>query len=261
MDENPQTRNRAKDKIREGEVALGLISRIVRSPEIALIAKRSGHDFLFLDSQHSALDLQTISAVSIAAAAAGVAPLVRVRGYDDPDMSLLLDGGAMGVVVPDVANAEQARAVVRATRFPPDGARSFAGPTLGLAYAAVSPGEAAQRLNEDTLVVCMIETPEGLKNAAEIAAVDGVDVLHIGCGDLLMAMGRPGEFASDEIAAAVRHVIAACKEHGKAAGFGGDRDRDRQRRYIDEGVRFVTTQADVALLLAGASQGVRELRG
>lgn len=105
-----------------------------------------------------------------------MAPLVRVRGWDDPDIPLLLDAGATGIIVPDVATADEARAVVQTSRFPPDGARSFAAPAIGLGYAGLSPAAAARALNDDMLVVCMIETPEGLANAAEIAAVEGVDM-------------------------------------------------------------------------------------
>ena len=253
-------RNLTKQRIRNGELALGLITRIVRSSEIALIAKESGHDFLFIDSQHAAFDIQTVSNLSVTAAGVGLTPLVRVRAFNDPDIPLLLDAGAMGIIVPDVATADEAREVVRACKFPPSGNRSFAGPTIGLGYCGVAPSEATRILNEETLVVCMIETPEGLANAWEIAGVAGVDVLHVGCGDMLMAMGKPGEFGCPEIAAAVRSVIKCTHKAGKIAGFGGDRDLARQRRYITQGVRFVTTQADVALLISAASARVAELR-
>jgi len=260
MSDHTANRNLTKQRIRKGELALGLITRIVRSGEIALIAKESGHDFLFIDSQHAAFDIQTVSTLAMTAAAVGLTPLVRVRAFDDPNIPLLLDAGAMGIIVPDVATAEEARKVVRVCRFPPEGERSFAGPAIGLGYSGVMPSEASRILNEGTLVVCMIETPGGLANASEIASVAGVDVLHVGCGDLLMAMGKPGDFACPEIAAAVRSVIKCCKKEGKVAGFGGDRDLARQRQYIEEGVRFVTTQVDVALLLSAASVRVAELR-
>lgn len=250
-----------KQRMVAGELALGLIVRIVRSAEIVQIARCSGHDFIFIDAQHSAMGLETIVNLAVAARAAGVTPLVRVRGHDDPDMSVLLDAGVAGVIVPDVANADQARSVVARCKYPPQGARSFAGPVLGLGYEALSPQRASAWLNEETLVICMIETREGLENVAQIAAVEGVDVLHVGCGDLLMDMGLPGAYDSDEIAAAVRQVIGACRDAGKICGFGGDRDRTRQRRYVDEGVRFVTTQADVALLLQAASGSAAEVRG
>lgn len=252
--------NRVRRLIEADQLALGLIVRVCRSAEIVLVAKQSGHDFIFIDAQHSAFDPETISSLAITARAAGITPLVRVRGFDDPSIPVLLDAGAAGIIVPDVSDAEQARRVVATCKFPPKGARSFAGPTIGLDYAGVSPLEASRRLNEETLVICMIENRRGLENVDEIASTPGVDILHIGCGDLLMDMGMPGEFGSPEIAAAVRRVIKAGKTHGKAVGFGGDRDRDRQRRYIEEGVRFVTTQTDVALLLQGASASAAELR-
>ncbi|PWK61282.1 aldolase/citrate lyase family protein [Aminobacter sp. AP02] len=260
MSAQPPLNNHVKRLVLADRLALGLIVRVCRSSEIALVARQSGHDFIFIDTQHSAFDLETISNLSIAALAMGISPLVRVRGYDDPDIPVLLDAGVAGVIVPDVADADQARQVVRTCKYPPQGARSFAGPTISLAYAAVPPAEASRRLNEETLVVCMIENRRGLANVDEIAKVDGVDILHVGCGDLLMDMGKPGEFDSPEIAAAVSTVIQACKDAGKIAGFGGDRNRDRQRRYIQEGVRFVTTQADIALLLQAAIASVVELR-
>jgi 2-keto-3-deoxy-L-rhamnonate aldolase RhmA len=249
-----------RDLLDADGLALGLIVRVVRSAEIALIARQSGHDFIFLDRQHAPFDLETVAGIAVAARAVGVSPLVRVRGHDDPDIAVLLDAGASGIIVPDVSTPGQARQVVRACRYPPEGARSFAAPMVSLGYAASPPGEAGRRANRETLVVCMIENRQGLANVEAIAAVEGVDVLHVGCGDLAMDMGRPGDFEAPELVAGVRAVIAASRAAGKACGFGGDRNRARQLRYIAEGVRFVTTQADVALLLDAARSGVAELR-
>lgn len=249
-----------KHRLRNGDLALGLIARVVRGGEIALIARQSGHDFLFIDGQHAAFSRETIGQLAIAAQAAGIPALVRVKGFDDPEIALLLDAGAAGIIVPDVSTAEQARAVVRAAKFPPAGARSFAGPVIGLGYAGLLPGDAAARMNDEVLIVCMIENREGLAQVEDIAAVDGVDVLHIGCGDLLMDLGLPGAFDSPVMAQAVAKVLSACKASGKVCGFGGDRNRDRQRSHIADGVRFVTTQTDVALLIEGATAGVKALR-
>ena len=91
----------------------------------------------------------------------------------------------------------------------------------------------------------MIETLEGLANVGEIAAVDGVDVVHVGCNDLLTSMGKPGAFGDPAIVAAVERVIAAAATHEKFAGLGGERDMERQLAFIGKGVRFVTTQTDV----------------
>jgi 2-keto-3-deoxy-L-rhamnonate aldolase RhmA len=120
--------------------------------------------------------------------------------------------------------------------------------------------EAVPALNDSTLVVCMIETVEGLANVDDIAAVDGVDVLHVGCNDLLTAMGLPGKFGCPEIVAAIERVIAAAKKYGKFAGLGGERDMERQLAFIKSGVRFVTTQTDMGFLMAAASQRTAEIR-
>ena len=120
--------------------------------------------------------------------------------------------------------------------------------------------QAVPALNDSTLVVCMIETVEGLANVDAIAAVDGVDVIHVGCNDLLTAMGLPGKFGCPEIVAAIERVIAAAKKHGKFAGLGGERDMERQLAFIRSGVRFVTTQTDMGFLMAAASQRTAEIR-
>ena len=120
--------------------------------------------------------------------------------------------------------------------------------------------QAVPALNDATLVVCMIETVEGLANVEAIAAVDGVDVLHVGCNDLLTAMGMPGKFGCPEIVAAIERVIAAAKKHGKFAGLGGERDMERQLAFIKSGVRFVTTQTDIGFLMAAANQRTAEIR-
>ena len=127
-------------------------------------------------------------------------------------------------------------------------------------YRAVPLTQAVPALNDSTLVVCMIETVEGLANVEAIAAVDGVDVVHVGCNDLLTAMGLPGKFGCPEIMAAMERVIAAAKKHNKFAGLGGDRDLDRQRGLIKKGVRFVTTQTDMGFLMMAASARTAEIR-
>jgi 2-keto-3-deoxy-L-rhamnonate aldolase RhmA len=107
----------------------------------------------------------------------------------------------------------------------------------------------------------MIESLEGLENCEAIAAVPGVDVLHVGSNDLLVAMGKPGRFDDPAIIAAQDRVIAAARRSGKIAGCGGNRDVARQVAAVRRGAQFVTTQTDIAFLAAAAAawtQGVRD---
>ena len=250
--DNTRLTNPLKDIMQAGGVALGMTVRLGRSPDIARIAKATGHDFIFIDTQHSIFDLETITAIAHTALAIGVAPLVRVRGIDDPDVSLLLDNGVTGIIYPDVADT---------CKFAPIGKRSVVGGYPHFDYRAVPLTESVPQLNDACLLVCMIETVEGLNNVEAIAAVDGVDVLHVGSNDLLVNMGKPGKFDDPAIVAAQDRVIEAAKAHGKFSGIGGNRDVGRQVAAARRGAQFVTTQTDIAFLAAAAkewTQGVRK---
>ena len=159
---NATLTNPVKERMQAGEVALGLNVRIARSGDIARIARTTGHDFIFIDVQHSLFSLETIGHIAQAALGCGVAPLARVRSCADPDTSLLLDNGVTGIVFPDVNNAADARRGVDAAKFAPIGKRSVSGGYPVFDYRAVPVGDSMRLLNQATLVVCMIETREGL---------------------------------------------------------------------------------------------------
>ena len=252
--------NPVLERMRGGDVALGMLVRLGRSGDIAAIAKSSGHDFLFLDAQHAIFSLETLAHIALAARGCGMAPFVRVRSCDDPNISLLLDSGVTGIVFPDINTAEDARKAVSAVRFPPLGKRSVSGGYALFDFRPVPLGEAMTVLNKTTLVACMIETREGLRNIEEIAAVDGIDVIHIGCNDLLLEMGKPGAFDDPEAVRAISRIIEVAIAKGKFAGLGGDRDVVRQARFIRQGVRFMTTHSDIGFLMAEASRRTAELR-
>ena len=166
----------------------------------------------------------------------------------------------MGVVIPHVDTVDQARAAVDACKYPPIGHRSMGGGFPHFDFAPVSPGEAAKIHNENVLLAVMIETPEAVENADAIAAVEWVDVLHIGTNDLLIEMGLHGQFDHPEVAEVYEKVIGACRRHGKVAGMGGVRELALCERYLELGFRFMTTNADLAFLLAAASERTQALR-
>jgi 2-keto-3-deoxy-L-rhamnonate aldolase RhmA len=252
--------NPLRARMREGRAVLGLSVRISRAPDIARVARGTGHDFLFIDAQHSVFNPETIATLCHAASAIGVVPLVRVRSVEDPDVALLLDNGAGGIVFPDVNTAAEAQRAVDRCLFPPVGRRSVAGGYPQLDYRATPIAQASAALNAATLVVCMVETAEGLANLEAIAAVPGVDVVHVGANDLLTSLGKPGQFDDPIVVEAMDRAIAATARHGGFAGCGGNRDVARQAASIRRGVRFVTTQTDVAFLSAAANQWTSGLR-
>jgi 2-keto-3-deoxy-L-rhamnonate aldolase RhmA len=246
--------------MRNGDLALGLIVRLGRSADVAAVAAATDHDFIFIDYQHGLFSVETIGNIALAAIGMGVAPIVRVRGVGDPDVLRLLDNGVMGIVFPDVNTRAEAEQAVAACKFAPEGARSVSGSYPVFQYRPRPLAESIRILNDTTLVICMVETREGLANVEEIAAVPGVDVVHIGCNDLLAEMGKPGKFDDPEIAEAVQRVIAAAKANGRWAGLGGDKDIGRQTKLVADGIQFITTQSDVAFMTAEANRRVGELR-
>ena len=252
--------NPLKAKMQAGGVVLGMPIRLSRTPDIVRIAQATGHDFIFVDGQHSVFNPETVIAICHAALATDVAALVRVSGADDPNASLFLDNGAAGIVYPDINSAEQARRAVEVCKFAPIGKRSVSGGYAQLGFRSMSLAENLQQLNEHCLVVCMIETVEGLNNVEQIAGVAGVDVVHLGSNDLLTNLGKPGQFDDPDIVAAQERVIKAARASGIFAGCGGNRDVARQAKAISRGAQFVTTQTDTGFLLAAASQWTSGLR-
>lgn len=252
--------NPALARLRSGEVALGLNVRLTRSPEIARLARASGHDFLFIDAQHAIFNLETIVSIASTALACGVACTVRVRSVDDPNVGLLLDNGVTGIIFPDIETAADARKAVATCRLGTLGNRSLTGAYPQFDFAPTPIAEAVAALDQNCLVGCMIESPAALNNVEAIAAVEGFDVLHLGANDLLSRMGKPGQFDDPDIIEAQERVIAAARAHGKYPGLGGHRDIEGQVRSIARGARFLTTQSDTALLASAAKHWVGSVR-
>jgi len=256
----PEIDNAALARMRAGDIALGLVVRLARSGEIVSVARASGHDFIFLDTQHALYSLETIGHIAQAAIDAGIAVIVRVPNCDDPDIGKLLDAGIAGIVVSDVSNAREAQRLVDACRFPPRGRRSVQSTYSVTRYAPYPVASLMAEIEHKTLVACMIETVEALENLDAIAAVEGIDVLHLGATDLLADMGVPGAFDHPDLHAAVERLITACRRNGKFAGLGGERDLGRLAAYFSLGLQFHTTQTDISYLIDAARRRVESLR-
>ena len=254
-------RNALKEKLAGGQVAVSLIVRSARGPEIALVARSSGFDALYIDLEHSPLSMDTASALCIASQAVGVTPLLRVPEASAAWISRALDGGAMGVIVPHVEDAQAARAAVALAKYPPQGRRSVSTTLPQLAYRQLPAAQAQHLLNGETLVVAMIESRQGLQHADQIAAVEGIDMLLVGAGDLAADLGQSGAPDTSQMRAAFDTVIAACQRHGKIAGAGGLAGQmDLLGEVIAAGVRYVSAGTDTGFLLAGAQAKVAAIR-
>jgi 2-keto-3-deoxy-L-rhamnonate aldolase RhmA len=253
--------NATKRKLAEGELVLCMSIRQARSLDVVMVAAASGFDCMYVDLEHSPLSLETASMLCAGSPALGITPLVRVPSHAHDAISRALDGGAQGLLVPHVNSADEARAVVRAARFPPIGKRSVMGPSPALAYRGMPLAEINDTLNRDTLMIVMIETPEAVERADEIAAVDGVDMLLIGSNDLCTEMGIPGQLRDPRLRQAYERVAAACRAHGRHLGVGGVRgDPELQRELLALGSRVIIGGSDMSYLAAATAADVRTLR-
>jgi 2-keto-3-deoxy-L-rhamnonate aldolase RhmA len=244
--------NHARNKLAQGQLALGMGLRQARTVDIAPIAQACDYDWLFIDMEHNSMSLDTAAQICVAALGAGITPLIRVPAHESFHSTRLLDTGAQGVVVPHVDNAEQARRVVDFCRFPPLGHRSIPGSMPQTRFAALPIAETVELVNQETLVVVMIETLEGLRNVDAIAAVAGVDALLVGCTDMAAELGVTGQLGHSRVKEAIDATAAACTRHGKSLGVGGVYDEALMREYVGKGARLILSGSDLAFMMTGA---------
>jgi len=253
--------NQARARLEAGEISVGLGIRLARTSDIATMMKTAGMDWLFIDLEHGPLTLDQTAQISVAALSAGIAPLVRVPKGEMAMATRALDGGALGIVMPSCESAEEAREIVDRLHYPPEGHRSVVGGLPQIGFGSAPMGDIAKAMNDAMLVIVMLETPNAIANADEIAAVEGIDVVMIGTNDLSAASGIPGEVGHERIVANYETVAAACKKHGKWMGMGGVPSPELQEKYISMGVRFVLAGQDMSVLIAGASSIAKRVHG
>ncbi|HVC54715.1 MAG TPA: aldolase/citrate lyase family protein [Stellaceae bacterium] len=257
----PIRENHAKRMLKRNELVLCFGVNQLRTPNIAMIAAACGFDAVYIDLEHNPTSLETAAGVCVAALGMGLTPIARVSSHDPHDATRILDCGAQGVMVPHVQNAAEAKAIVDACLYHPKGHRSAFGSGPALGYSATPQAEVCTILNEQTLLMAMIETPEAVANVDQIAAVDGIDVLHIGASDLSTEMGIPGQYTHERMRAAFEAVGHAARGHGKAMGVGGVRqDFEFQSWLLKLGVRYLTGGSDVGYILSAGRADVKQLR-
>jgi 4-hydroxy-2-oxoheptanedioate aldolase len=248
--------NRVKRLLQEGKVAVGYWLTLP-SPSVAEIMGSVPLDWLLVDLEHSPIGWETFEDMLRALRGTDVVPLVRVPSGEAPVLKRALDRGPWGVVVPLVSTAEEARQVVAACRYPPEGIRGVAG-TRASGYGATLP-EYYARWNREVLIACQVETVQAVERVEEIAAVEGVDVLFVGPNDLSANLQRWRDLNSEEFRQAVDRVLGAARRHGKAAGVMCTGPEDALTR-VDQGFRFIAMGSDARLLAGAATRATEAFR-
>lgn len=225
----------------------------------ARLMARVGFPWLTVDLEHSPIDWQTASLMFATIADAGCVPLARVPRGDHDLIKRVLDGGAMGVVVPMVNTVEEAQIAIRAAKYPPEGNRSIGGSIPALNFQA-SAGEYYQHANEEILVILQTESPQGVDNAEAIYSLPGVDAIFVGPNDLFWQMKKPDgtEPTPEEFEAMLQRVLAAGKKTGTPVGIHTQTLEEVQQR-IAEGWQFLALQSELKMMVTKAAELVAAL--
>lgn len=248
--------NTAKEKLQRGEPAYGY-SLAAGSPLVAEALSHTGIDWIMIDHQHGSWGPESTILALAAMAASSAVPMARVARNDYTLIGRLLDEGAMGIVVPMVENAEDAKRVADACRFPPVGQRSW-----GWGRARTYGADYGSWANDQIFVAVQIESAAAVERAEEILGVAGIDGCWCGPADLSFTLGfHPSEQRQrPEHQRALDRVIAACKTTGKTPGIACQTPAEARWR-VEQGFRFVTAGGDLGLLLGAANDGVKLMKG
>ena len=242
-------------KLAQGEPLLSLGIRNARTAEIVRMAKTAGFGLVWIDLEHSSISIDCAVQIIASAADQGMEAWVRVPERDYGVIGRLLDGGATGIVAPRIETAEEARRVVNAARFPPRGQRSQIALLPQAKYQRMSAAELMRCADVATTVHILIESAEGVRNAGAIAAIDGVDILHVGMNDLSVDLGHVDDLRHADMLDACKLVIGAAHACDKLAVVGGSSDPALFVELLNAGaVPVVFAAIDTDVLATGLCQ-------
>ncbi|MHB1134416.1 MAG: HpcH/HpaI aldolase family protein [Chloroflexota bacterium] len=248
--------NTAKRLLKEGKPAIGTWMNFA-SVGAAEVMAHAGWDWIVVDMEHGAIDLETMTSMFIAIGTTNTIPMCRVPWNDPMEIKRVLDAGSYGIVVPMVNSAEEARAAVSAAKYPPVGIRSAGG---GRWRYWAGP-DYMQYANEEILVVVQIEHIDAVRNVREILSVPGVDACFIGPNDLAWSMDL--QFATGDARKAheeaIQEVLRVAKEVGVPAGIHA-RSQEEVVTRIKQGFQYIACLNEGHFMFDGAAQAVKHIR-
>lgn len=228
------------------------------SPNVAEAMGCAGFDYLVLDMEHVPVDVP--QAIAIMQAVAGTpADLVVRLPWNDPVMvKRVLDSGAQTLMFPYIQNAEEAQQAVTSTRYPTTGLRGVAAVHRASRYGTVK--DYLKHADEQIGVILQLETPEAVSQIDQIAAVEGVDALFVGPGDLSAAMGHIGDIKHPDVQAAITGAVDRCQSLNMPCGIVGA-DPHLVSDYVKRGFKFVAVGSDVSLMMGRAAEFIAAFNG
>ncbi len=251
--------NHTRERLDRGETVFGCGLQSYRSAEVPRAFAAAGFDYVFIDMEHGAFDLETVQDMIAASVHAGITPIVRVGEVLYSLVARLLDVGAQGIILPRVEDPAILAEALSWMRFPPVGKRGYGVSGGMIDFELRTFPEIIEHLNRNTLTVAQIETATAVERADELLSVKGLDIVMVGPADLSISLGVPGQFEHPRLVAAVERVIERCNAHGVVPGIQA-RSAALARSWADRGMRFVGAASEHVLLLEKCRETVARLR-
>ena len=247
-----------KQKLKNNELTIGSWIMMGNSMSVEVMAL-AGFEWLVVDIEHTAIDLETTKALITTIQANDIKALVRVSKNEEVIIKRVLDIGADGIIVPMVNSKEDAMQAVDYAKYPPVGKRG-----VGL-YRATKYGtkfeEYKKWVDEELVIIAQIEHIDAVNNIDDILSVNGIDGTIIGPYDLSGSMGYPGDFEREDVQMAVQKVLDRCKEKNIASGFHVvDTEPEKLNLKIEQGCTFLAYGIDYFFMRDAAINGMKKVK-
>ncbi|MBE0470632.1 MAG: aldolase [Methyloprofundus sp.] len=238
------------------QACLGIFSKTTDS-NLVEAAGYSGLDFIILDQEHGTVTLETLNNHVRAAKVSNLFPIIRVKGVDAHAIGGALDTGALGVQIPNIATAEQAKAAIQAARFYPKGMRGVCRFVNAAQFGTQPKDQYFEQANQ-SVVILQVEGVEGIQNLDAILEVQGFDILFIGPYDLSQSIGKPGQVDSSEVLSLMQQIAAKAKAKGILLGAFSD-TMTRNQSLKNEGFNYIAYSVDLNIFTSALSAIKAEL--
>lgn len=250
--------NRIKARMRAGDAAYG-VNVQTAGPEIVEMVGEAGFDYVMIDWEHGSFGVESVVGMLRAAETVGVTPVVRVPDHSEQAIKRVLDAGALGIVVPQVHTAEQARQIVAHSRYfdgSNHGDRGACPSVRGAGHLTFDWEGFTRWSNDEILLAISIESERGVGNFAEIAALDGIDALFVGTFDLAHSMGLFGQTSHPAVQAHLERLmqVARSRDLPLWATLMAAEPEEMTReaaRWIELGAKVFNAISDRRLLTLG----------
>lgn len=228
-------------------------------PGIVPLSKRVGLDFSILDAEHGSFDLGTIATLAAIARGHSYDLYVRIPIITKAYIGPILDAGVAGIVTPMVETGEQARELVRLTRYAPLGERGISLTRAHSGYKVSNVSEYLEHANSHVKIYAQIESTAGLGNLSEIAATRGLSGLLLGPNDLLASLGTPGDYGNETLSSSIDAIASVCKQHGISSGIITAKEA-LLKRAVGAGMDLASVDSDLGYFITGAHSAIDGFR-